>query len=201
MWPLSSSRSSTLLMSKLGYLASRAPRAMFSRSRKTAMVASDVVIGMVFVRRPRGPRLEPIVVEADAHALGGTGFGATSCLSQLSNRTTCPASAGTVIQERFDARASALRGRRRHEAVEPRILEFQSRRAARHPHVVGAAQGRQRVQMQHVHRAPRHDVHPAIGHRQGPPVEIPIGRRGKRPHVTPSLRSSISKVGETACSR
>src|ERR1700691_1215052 len=69
MSPLRSSRSSTLLMSKLGYLASRAPRAMFSKSRKTAMVASEVVVGIDSSTRPREPRLEPIVVEADAHAL------------------------------------------------------------------------------------------------------------------------------------
>src|SRR5579863_964555 len=70
MWPLRSNRSSTLLMSKLGYLASRAPKAMFSKSRNTAMVASDVVVGMdICPGVPRAPRLEPIVVEADAHAL------------------------------------------------------------------------------------------------------------------------------------
>ncbi len=35
-----------LSISKLGYLASRAPRAMFSKSRKTAMVASDALLNM-----------------------------------------------------------------------------------------------------------------------------------------------------------
>src|SRR4030095_3449917 len=40
MWPLSRSRSSTLRMSKAGNWASCAPRAMFSKSRKTAIVAS-----------------------------------------------------------------------------------------------------------------------------------------------------------------
>src|SRR5580704_7018185 len=66
MCPLSNRRSSTFSMSKLGYLASRAPRAMFSRSRKTAMVASEdlVVIGC------ESTRLEPVVVEADADAFG-----------------------------------------------------------------------------------------------------------------------------------
>src|SRR5450755_3981280 len=44
MWPLSSSRSSTFSMSKLGKLASRAPRAMFSRSRNTAIVVSLVLL-------------------------------------------------------------------------------------------------------------------------------------------------------------
>src|ERR1022692_2407470 len=44
MWPLSSNRSSTFSTSKLGKLASRAPSAMFSRSRNTAMVASLVLL-------------------------------------------------------------------------------------------------------------------------------------------------------------
>src|SRR5580700_1300892 len=63
-------------MSKLGNLASRAPNAMFSRSRKTAMVASDVVvaIGSEVYSIPRWvaapPRLEPVVIEADADAFG-----------------------------------------------------------------------------------------------------------------------------------
>src|ERR1044071_8515377 len=48
MWPLSSKRSITLRMSKAGNWASCAPMAMFSRSRKTAMVASESgkLIGM-----------------------------------------------------------------------------------------------------------------------------------------------------------
>src|SRR5713226_4667147 len=72
MWPLSSRRSRTFSMSKLGYLASRAPKAMFSRSRKTAMVASDVrvVIGAQFTSFLATLELEPVVIEADAHAFG-----------------------------------------------------------------------------------------------------------------------------------
>src|ERR1700675_5020507 len=74
MWPLSSRRSSTFSMSKLGYLASRAPKAMFSRSRKTAMVASDVRVVIAAQFTPRTAvamlELEPVVVEADAHAFG-----------------------------------------------------------------------------------------------------------------------------------
>src|SRR3981189_3603404 len=74
MWPLSSRRSSTFSMSKLGYLASRAPKAMFSRSRKTAMVASDVGVVIGAQSTPRTAvatlELEPVVIEADAHAFG-----------------------------------------------------------------------------------------------------------------------------------
>src|ERR1700724_1869033 len=75
MWPLRSRRSSTFSISKLGYLASRAPKAMFSRSRKTAMVASEVVavIGarVYSIRRPAGATpLEPIEIETDADAFG-----------------------------------------------------------------------------------------------------------------------------------
>src|ERR1700716_732827 len=74
MWPLSSRRSSTFSISKLGYLASRAPKAMFSRSRKTAIVASDVlvVIGRKFtpIARSGGLDLAPMVIEADADAFG-----------------------------------------------------------------------------------------------------------------------------------
>src|SRR5471030_1039824 len=44
MWPLSSNRSRTFSMSKLGKLASRAPSAMFSRSRNTAIVVSLVLL-------------------------------------------------------------------------------------------------------------------------------------------------------------
>src|SRR6266704_3971452 len=74
MWPLSSRRSSTFSMSKLGYLASRAPKAMFSKSRKTAMVAADVRVVIAVQFTPllggRGDELEPVVIEADAHAFG-----------------------------------------------------------------------------------------------------------------------------------
>src|SRR5271155_4004656 len=60
-------------MSKLGYLESRAPKAMFSRSRNTAMVASEVVVGIRHSTRcvaPRHRRLKPIEIEADAHPFG-----------------------------------------------------------------------------------------------------------------------------------
>src|SRR5260370_10913003 len=74
MGPLGSRRSSTFSMSKLGYLASRAPKAMFSRSRKTAMVASDVRVVIAVQSTPRTAaatlELEPVVIEAHAHAFG-----------------------------------------------------------------------------------------------------------------------------------
>src|SRR5580693_2954579 len=80
MWPLRSSRSRTFSMSKLGYLASRAPRAMFSRSRNTAIVASVVGLGMRHLSSAQ-PRcgwnpLEPVVVEAHADPLGAREIGA-----------------------------------------------------------------------------------------------------------------------------
>src|SRR5258708_32754988 len=70
MWPLSNRRSSTFSISKLGYLASRAPSAMFSRSRNTAMVASDALLDIQgsFVSKP-------VVVEAYADSLGMDGVG------------------------------------------------------------------------------------------------------------------------------
>src|SRR5579862_894775 len=79
MWPFRSSRSSTFSMSKLGYLASRAPRAMFSRSRKTAIVASVVGLGMRHLISPAAMwlhRLEPVVVEAHTDPLGAREIGA-----------------------------------------------------------------------------------------------------------------------------
>src|SRR5580692_5915115 len=229
MWPLSSRRSRTFSTSKLGYLASRAPRAMFSRSRKTAMVASDVLAVIqlcsslsleftpfhsarlrrlvprhgdverltVFSPRhttpPRAPNLllmgrrstspcrslEPIVIEADAETLR---IGAvrhhfmpqpTFEKHQLTGRD------GKCSPRTALAFCGGFARRRSHEAIQARILEFDSGGSTRDVYIVGAAQRRQRMQMQAMHHMPRHDVDPAIGHLQFAPVKIPLDGLGE----------------------
>src|ERR1700682_6370297 len=115
MWPLSSRRSSTFSMSKLGNLASRAPNAMFSKSRKTAMVASDVlvVIGSKFT-----PKLEPVVIEADADA-----FSIDAVRHHFMPQPTFKEHQLTCRRRKCSPRAGlALRGRfarrRSHEAIQ-----------------------------------------------------------------------------------
>src|ERR1700678_384928 len=126
MWPFRSSRSSTLLMSKLGYLASRAPKAMFSKSRKTAMVASDVVVGMDFCPgAPREPRLEPIVVEADAHALRTYGIRCHFVPQPAFEQDQFAGLGGHGHPGPVRGACARFARRRGHEPIEARILEFQ----------------------------------------------------------------------------
>src|SRR5271165_1143125 len=188
MWPLSSRRSSTFSMSKLGYLASRAPKAMFSRSRKTAIVASDVraVIVPKFTliqaaaSEPRGRgALEPVVVEAHADA-----FGIHAIRHHFMPQPTFKEQQlARGSRKRSPGPGFALLGRlalrRRHEAIQPRILEFDAGGSGRDMHIVGAAQGRERVQMQAMHHVLRINVDPAIGHLELAPLEIPFHRIGK----------------------
>src|ERR1700681_2970109 len=195
MWPLSRRRSSTFSMSKLGYLASRAPKAMFSRSRKTAMVASEVlvVIGLRAYsisaqRRARRARLlEPVVIEADADA-----FGIDAVLHHFMPQPTLEeqqsASHGRKCspQARL-ARTSGLARRRRHEAIQSRILEFDPGSSRRDVYVVGAAQCRERMQMQAMHHVFGIDVDPAIGHVQFAAVKIPLHGIGEGRDMPPEL--------------
>ena len=105
-----------------------------------------------------------------------TGFGGTSCRSQLSNSTTVPAATGIVTHGWFSGLAVGRARRRRHVAIEPRVLELQARHALRRAHVVRAADRRQRVQVQAVRDAPRHHVDPAIRHRQLAAFEVELER-------------------------
>src|SRR6202162_4535848 len=147
MWPLSSRRSSTFSMSKLGYLASRAPKAMFSRSRKTAMVASDVrvVIGTQFTRRTASAtrELEPIVVEADAHAFGIDPVRHHFVPQPTFEQHQVAGGGGKRSPGSGLTRGRSFARRRRHEAIQARVLEFDPGSARRNVDVVGAAQRRQ----------------------------------------------------------
>src|ERR1700677_3417824 len=125
MSPLRSRRSSTFLMSKLGYLASRAPRAMFSKSRKTAMVASEVVVGINLSARPREPRLEPIVVEADAHALRTYGIRCHFVPQPAFEQDQFTGLGGHGHPGPVRGACARFARRRGHEPIEARILEFQ----------------------------------------------------------------------------
>src|ERR1700722_14882456 len=116
-------------MSKLGYLASRAPSAMFSKSRKTAMVASEVlvVIGVEFTLNPQtAAALEPMVVEADADPFGVDAiryhFMPQPAFEehQLAwRRRKCPPGPAFALGGRFARRCC-------HEAIQTRILELDS---------------------------------------------------------------------------
>src|ERR1700694_1366256 len=155
MWPLSSRRSSTFSMSKLGYLASRAPKAMFSRSRKTAMVASDVrvVIGAQFTPRTAAAtlELEPVVIEAHAHPFGIDAVRHHFMPQPTFKKHQLAGCGGGGAPPPGFARARPLARRRRHEAIQSRIFEFDPRSTRRDVDVVSAAQRRQRMQMQPVH--------------------------------------------------
>src|SRR3979490_606915 len=165
MWPLSSRRSSTFSMSKLGYLASRAPKAMFSRSRKTAMVASDVrlVIAAQSTPRTAGPtlELEPVVIEADAHAFGIDAVRHHFVPQPAFKEHQLSGCGGKCSPRLGLTRGRGLARRGRHEGIQTRILEFDPGSAFRNVDVIGAAQRRQGMQMQAVHHVLGHDVDPA----------------------------------------
>src|SRR5882724_11275588 len=185
MWPLSSRRSSTFSMSKLGYLASRAPRAMFSKSRKTAMVASDVrvvIIGQstLFLA---ALELEPVVIEADGDALGVDAVRHYFMPQPAFEEHYLACGGGKCSPRAGLAPGGRLARRRRHEAIQPRILEFDAGSACRDVYIVGAAQRRQRMQVQAVHHVFGHDVEPAIRHFQLAPIEIPFHRIGESLHM------------------
>src|ERR1700683_632003 len=161
MCPLSNRRSSTFSISNLGYLASRAPSAMFSRSRKTAIVASEVLTDI-----QASFTLEPVVIEAYAYSLrldavGGDLMTQPTFKQQQAPRGSLKSYAGT----RFAPGAYQAR-RCGHESIQARIFELDAGRSPWHLYVVSAAQARVRMQVQRVHRAARHDIDPAIGHFQ-----------------------------------
>src|ERR1700733_3553910 len=119
MWPFSSRRSSTFSMSKLGYFASRAPSAIFSKSRNTAIVASVALADMHYP-------LEPVVIEAYADPLGigavGRNLVAKPTLEQdqLSGRSR---------KRDPGAGMGACTGLARwgsHKSIQTRILEFRA---------------------------------------------------------------------------
>src|SRR5258708_8131005 len=190
MWPLSNRRSSTFSISKLGYLASRAPSAMFSRSRNAAMVASDALLdiqGSFFSK--------PVVVEAYADSLGldgvGDDFMTEPALEQqqlTGRRGKGDPGAGLA----FRLKSARRRG---HESLQARIFEFDPRRSLRHLPVVGAAPAGMRVQVPAVHRAWRHDVDPAVGHIEFAALQIPFDRRGKVCNVAFELFAQRLKSG------
>src|SRR5713226_341246 len=181
MWPLSSRRSSTFSMSKLGYLASRAPDAMFSKSRKTAMVASDVrvVITGQFTLFLAALELEPVVIEADADAFGVDAVRHHFMPQPAFEEHQLACGGGECSPRAGLALGGGLARRRGHEAIQPRILEFDPGSARRDMYIVGAAQRRQRMQMQAVHHVFGHDVEPAIRHFQFASLEIPLHRIGE----------------------
>src|ERR1700675_3342589 len=140
-------------MSKLGYLASRAPKAMFSKSRKTAMVASDVrvVIAVQFTPFLAALELEPVVIEADADAFGIDAVWHHFMPQPAFEEHQLACGGGECSPRAGLAPGGGLARRRRHEAIQPRIFEFDPGSARRDVYIVGAAQRRQGMQMQAVH--------------------------------------------------
>src|SRR5271166_5608266 len=113
---------------------------MFSRSRKTAMVASEVAVGIARFYPHEASRmdLKPVVIEADAYPLRvgdmGRDFVAQPTLEQHHlSRLRGKGDPGAVGHACLD-----LAWRCCHEAIEPGILEFNARTAGRDLHVVGA---------------------------------------------------------------
>src|SRR5258708_5629624 len=190
MWPLSNRRSSTFSISKLGYLASRAPSAMFSRSRNAAMVASDALLDIQgsFVSKP-------VVVEAYADSLGMDGVGDDFMTQPALEQQQLTGRRGKGDPRAGLAFCRTLARRRGHESLQARILEFDPGRSLRHLQVVSAAERRMRVQVQAVHRASRHDVDPAVGHIEFAALQIPLDRRGKDGNVAFELFPQRLKSG------
>ena len=116
-----------------------------------------------------------------------TGFGGTSWRSQLSKSTSLSCSRRHCDPWLQLGAAVGPAWRGSHEPVEPRILELEARGATRRAHVVGAADRRQRVQVQAVHHEPRHHVDPAVGHRKLAALEIELERPCEGLHVATQL--------------
>ncbi len=100
--------------------------------------------------------LEPVVIEAYADSLGLDADWVRP--RGAANFRTIPAVPRRLERLPRDAvRAVRRRAARRrgHESIQARILEFDAGRALRHLHIVGAAQGRVRMQMQCCAPCPR----------------------------------------------
>ena len=153
------------------------------------MVASEVRVVLSVIRgvyqratavldnSQRDLRLEPVVVETDAQPFGCDGIRhdlmAQPALEQYQ-----------VAGNGRDGDPRAIRApgigparRRGHEPIQPWVLEFDPRRARGHVDIVGAAQGRQGMQVQTMYYVPRHDIDPAIGHCEFAAFEVPLYRR------------------------
>ena len=121
----------------------------------------------------------------------------TSWRNQLSNSSTTARRRRHHHPVAIARRGVGLAWRRAHVAIQARILELQSRRTARHTHVVGTAEYGQRMQVQAVRHAARHDVHPAVRHRQrGAHPESNSSSRAKRVTWPSIQRCSRAKVGD-----
>src|SRR5207237_6629053 len=88
---------------------------------------------------PAAPCSEPTVVEADTDAFGGDGIGAHLVAQPTleQHHLTGPRAQGDP--RAVGAPCTAQARRRRHEAIQPRILELQPWGSCRHSTVVGAA--------------------------------------------------------------
>src|ERR1700675_978238 len=193
MWPLSNRRSSTFSMSKLGYLASRAPSAMFSKSKKTAMVASDAGLDMNYPAV-----LKPVVIEAYADSLGIDVVGHNLMTKPAFEQDQLAGRGGKRDPRQGLAPGLEFARRRGHETIQARILEFDSRRPRRHSHIVSPAQCGVGMQVQAVHRVPRHDIDPAIGHFEFAAVKIPFNRAAKGRDMTFELSPQRIEGGRYA---
>src|SRR5690606_15173934 len=130
-------------------------------------------------RRARLPAgSAPAVVEADAHAHVPAGVG-----RDLVPEPALEQQQRARLRRHHDPRTVALvRIRlarwRAHVAVEARVLELQAGCTARHAHVVRAADGGERMQVQAVVDARRHHVDPAVRHHQRRVAEVEFQLRG-----------------------
>src|SRR5580658_2737966 len=122
---------------------------------------------------------EPAVVEADADALGIDAvrhdFVPQPALEQheaaCGGRKRAPRAALALCRR--------YARRRRHESIEPRILELDSGSSRGNLYVVGAAHRRQGMQMQAMYHVLGHDVDPAIGHLQCASRQVPLDGLGE----------------------
>lgn len=135
-------------------------------------------------RRARLPAgSAPAVVEADAHAHVPAGVG-----RDLVPEPALEQQQRARLRRHHDPRTVALvRIRlarwRAHVAVEARVLELQAGCTARHAHVVRAADGGERMQVQAVVDARRHHVDPAVRHHQRRVAEVEFQLRGIALHM------------------
>ena len=88
-----------------------------------------------------------------------------------------------------------LARRRGHEAVEARVLELDGGATLRRFHIVSAAEGRGRVQVQAMRGLARHDVHPAIGHLQPAVREVEVQLARERLHMPVNAPLQLGERG------
>jgi hypothetical protein len=139
--------------------------------------------------------LGPVVIEADADALGVDAVGG-DLVAEPAFEEDDVAGFGGVGDVRAVGGFGVGEARRGgHEFAEARVFEFKAGAAGRGGDVVGAADEGERVKVERMCGGRRHDVHPAIGHVDGAAAEIEFEGAGEGADVAGDL---FFEIGEGA---